>query len=45
LSEDVVYGGGVLALEVSSAVVQAPDFGNRFWVHQVVDLRTDSLPS
>ena len=42
-NQDVVYGGGPLALDVSPVVVQVPDFGGRFWVYQVVDLRTDSF--
>ncbi len=42
-NQDVVYGGGILALDESAVVVQVPDFGNRFWVYQVVDLRTDSF--
>ena len=42
-NQDVVYGIGALALDVSPVVVQVPDFGNRFWVYQVVDLRTDSF--
>lgn len=42
-NQDVVYGGGVLALDQSPAVVQVPDFGKRFWVYQVVDMRTDSF--
>jgi len=44
-NQDVVYGGGVLALEAGPAVLQVPDFGSRFWVYQVVDLRTDSFAS
>jgi hypothetical protein len=44
-NQDVVYGGGVLALDLSPVVVQVPDFGDRFWVYQVVDLRTDSFVS
>jgi len=40
---DVVYGIGVLALDVSPVVIQVPDFGDRFWVYQAVDLRTDSF--
>ncbi len=28
---------------VSPVVVQVPDFGDRFWVYQAVDLRTDSF--
>ena len=42
-NQDVVYGMGVLALDVSPVVVQVPDFGDRFWVYQAVDLRTDSF--
>lgn len=42
-NQDVVYGGGALALDESPAVMQVPDFGDRFWVYQVVDLRTDSF--
>src|SRR5262245_51739691 len=42
-NQDVVYGAGSLALDVSPVVVQVPDFGNRFWVYQMVDLRSDSF--
>jgi hypothetical protein len=42
-NQDVVYGAGVLALDQSPVVVQVPDFGKRFWVYQIVDLRTDSF--
>ena len=42
-NQDVVYGVGVLALDVSPVVIQVPDFGDRFWVYQAVDLRTDSF--
>ncbi len=42
-NQDVVYGLGLLALEVSPVVIQVPDFGDRFWVYQIVDLRTDSF--
>jgi hypothetical protein len=42
-NQDVVYGAGSLALDLSPAVIQVPDFGNRFWVYQLVDLRTDSF--
>src|SRR5215510_7188119 len=44
-NQDVVYGVGALALDRSPAVIQVPDFGNRFWVYQIVDLRTDSFAS
>jgi len=42
-NQDVVYGGGLIALDQSPVVVQVPDFGNRFWVYQVVDSRTDGF--
>ena len=42
-NQDVVYGAGIAALDEGPVVVQVPDFGERFWVYQVVDLRTDSF--
>jgi hypothetical protein len=42
-NQDVVYGAGSVALDLSPVVVQVPNFGDRFWVYQVVDLRTDSF--
>ena len=42
-NQDVVYGAGSLALDLSPVVIQVPDFENRFWVYQIVDLRTDSF--
>jgi hypothetical protein len=42
-NQDVVYGFSLLALDQSPIVIQVPDFGDRFWVYQVVDLRTDSF--
>ncbi len=42
-NQDVVYGAGALALDLSPAVIQVPDFGDRFWVYQMVDLRTDGF--
>jgi len=42
-NQDVVYGAGALAFDKSAVVVQVPDFGDRFWVYQMVDLRTDSF--
>lgn len=42
-NQDVVYGIGALALDLAPVVVQVPDFGKRFWVYQIVDLRTDSF--
>lgn len=42
-NQDVVYGAGSMALDFSPVVVQVPDFGYRFWVYQMVDLRTDGF--
>jgi hypothetical protein len=42
-NQDVVYGAGSLALDLSPVVIQVPDFGDRFWVYQIVDTRTDSF--
>jgi hypothetical protein len=42
-NQDVVYGGAIAALDETPVVLQVPDFGTRFWVYQVVDLRTDSF--
>ncbi|MED5295090.1 MAG: DUF1254 domain-containing protein [Pseudomonadota bacterium] len=42
-NQDVVYGAGFLALDEDAVVVQVPDFGDRFWVYQVVDQRSDSF--
>jgi hypothetical protein len=42
-NQDVVYGFALLALDQSPVVIQVPDFGDRFWVYQVVDLRTDGF--
>src|SRR5215469_1667935 len=42
-NQDVVYGFSILSLDKEPAVIQVPDFGDRFWVYQVVDQRTDSF--
>ncbi|GAA1061962.1 DUF1254 domain-containing protein [Agromyces bracchium] len=42
-NQDVVYGFGALDAERGPAVVQVPDFGDRFWVYQIVNQRTDSF--
>ncbi|HEY5850559.1 MAG TPA: DUF1254 domain-containing protein [Lysobacter sp.] len=42
-NQDVVYGAASIGLDVEPVVIQVPDFGDRFWVYQVVDLRTDSF--
>jgi hypothetical protein len=41
-SQDLVYGFGILDLAVEPVVVQVPDFGKRYWIFQVTDLRTDA---
>jgi hypothetical protein len=42
-NQDVVYGAGFAALDISPVVVQVPDFGDRFWVYQIVDQRTEGF--
>jgi hypothetical protein len=42
-NQDVVYGFGLLDFSQEAVVIQVPDFGDRFWVYQVVDQRTDSF--
>src|SRR5258706_7537256 len=42
-NQDVVYGAAMLDLDVSPVVVQVPDFGSRFWVYQLADMRTDGF--
>jgi hypothetical protein len=42
-NQDVVYGAAIAALDETPVVVQVPDFSGRFWVYQVVDLRTDGF--
>lgn len=42
-NQDVVYGAGFLSLDKQPVVIQVPDFGDRFWVYQIGDQRTDSF--
>jgi hypothetical protein len=42
-SQDLIYGFGILDLGREPVVVQVPDFGERFWVYQATDLRTDAF--
>lgn len=42
-NQDVVYGLSSIALDLSPVIVQVPDFAERFWVYQVVDLRSDNF--
>ncbi len=38
-----VYGFGILDLKETAVVLQVPDFGNRFWLFQLGDHRTESF--
>lgn len=42
-NQDVAYGAAIAGLDQTPVVVQVPEFGGRFWVYQIVDLRTDSF--
>ena len=43
-NQDVVYGFGYLDnLDNEPIVFQVPDFGDRFWVYALYDVRTDEL--
>jgi hypothetical protein len=42
-NQDVVYGYGILDLAIEPVVVQVPEFGDRFWVYQLGDQRTDGF--
>jgi hypothetical protein len=42
-SQDLIYGFGILDLGREPVVVQVPDFGQRFWVYQATDIRTDAF--
>ena len=42
-NQDVVYGFGIVDFSKDAIVVQVPDFGDRFWVYQICDQRTDGF--
>ncbi|MGY2184621.1 DUF1254 domain-containing protein [Pseudomonas sp. SDO5591_S426] len=42
-NQDVVYGFGALALDKEAVILQVPDFGERFWMFELADQRTDSF--
>ena len=42
-NQDVVYGFALLDFTKDAIVVQVPDFGDRFWVYQICDQRTDGF--
>lgn len=42
-NQDVIYGFGIFDLQASPVVIQVPDFGDRIWLYQLGDQRTDSF--
>ena len=42
-NRDVVYGFGMLDLTTTAVVIQVPDFGDRLWVYQLGDQRTEAF--
>lgn len=40
-NQDVAYGLGFFDLDEEPAVIQVPEFGDRFWVYALYDARTD----
>jgi len=42
-NQDVIYGFGILDLKREPVVIQVPDFGDRFWLYQLGDQRTDAF--
>src|SRR5215471_5811592 len=42
-NQDVTYGAGFFDLDKEAAVIQVPDFGDRFWVYALYDGRTDEF--
>src|SRR5262252_3808484 len=42
-NQDVVYGSGFFDLDREAAVIQVPDFGDRFRVYALYDGRTDEF--
>lgn len=42
-NQDVVYGSCFMSLDKGPVVVQVPDFGDRFWVIQMGNQRTDGI--
>lgn len=42
-NQDVVYGAGVISIDKGPVVIQVPDFGDRFWVYQLANQRTDAF--
>jgi len=42
-NQDVIYGFGMFDLADDAVVIQVPDFGDRFWLYQLGDHRTDAF--
>lgn len=42
-NQDVVYGLSCFLLDEQPLVIQVPDFGERFWVFAIYDMRTDEV--
>src|SRR5262245_35753112 len=42
-NQDVVYGTGFFSIDEEAVVAQVPDFGSRFWVYALYDVRTDQF--
>ena len=42
-NQDVAYGLGYFSLDDEPAVIQVPDFGERFWAYALYDARTDQF--
>jgi hypothetical protein len=42
-NQDTVYGFGLLSLDLGPVVFQVPDFGDRFWIYQLGNQRTDAI--
>jgi len=42
-NQDTVYGASFQRLDSKPVIVQVPDFGQRFWVYQLSDARTNSF--
>jgi hypothetical protein len=42
-NQDVAYGAGFFDLDKEAAIIQVPEFGDRFWVYALYDGRTDEF--
>jgi hypothetical protein len=42
-NQDVVYGLGFFSLDEEPAIIQVPDFRDRFWVYATYDARTEQF--